>query len=72
MSEASGFVLFGRHFKPSLLHVASKRWQMCCSSFYTSNEVSPESLWEVGSSYCLTSSCYYNNVYSQFKDNFLF
>lgn len=46
MSEASGFVLFGRHFKPSLLHVASKRWQMCCSSFYTSNEVSPESLWE--------------------------
>lgn len=48
-SEDSDFVLLGRLFKPRLLHVAGKRWHMCCSSSFTSvafNEVSPERLWE--------------------------
>ncbi|KAG2697511.1 hypothetical protein I3760_07G110000 [Carya illinoinensis] len=48
-SEGSDFDLFGRHFKPSLPHVACKRWQMCCSSSFSSDafdEVSPERLWE--------------------------
>ncbi|XP_041018216.1 putative GTP diphosphokinase RSH1, chloroplastic isoform X1 [Juglans microcarpa x Juglans regia] len=48
-SEGSDVDLFGRHFKPSLPHVACKRWQMCCSSSFSMgafDEVSPERLWE--------------------------
>ncbi|CAL5433351.1 unnamed protein product [Camellia sinensis] len=48
-TEPSEFVLPGRLLRSSLLHVACRKWQLCCSSSSSStsyDEVSPESLWE--------------------------
>ena len=49
-TDVSEFILLGKLFRSSLLHVGCKRWQLCSSSSVssdTSNEVSPERLWEV-------------------------
>ncbi|XP_022727694.1 putative GTP diphosphokinase RSH1, chloroplastic isoform X2 [Durio zibethinus] len=42
------FLLLGKVFRSSLLHVGCKRWQLCSSSSFSSdsNEVSPERFWE--------------------------
>ncbi|XP_015891988.3 putative GTP diphosphokinase RSH1, chloroplastic [Ziziphus jujuba] len=48
-TDTPDLVLLGKLFRSSLLHVACKRWQLCCSSSFfsdTSDDVSPESLWE--------------------------
>ncbi|KAK8501827.1 hypothetical protein V6N13_046141 [Hibiscus sabdariffa] len=48
-TDVSEFTLLGKLFRSSLLHVGCKKWQLCNSSSLssdTSNEVSPESLWE--------------------------
>ncbi|XP_059625639.1 putative GTP diphosphokinase RSH1, chloroplastic [Cornus florida] len=48
-TEASDFELPGRILKSSLLHVACKKWQLYCSSSFSSDscyEASPEKLWE--------------------------
>ncbi|XVF32814.1 hypothetical protein REPUB_Repub17cG0115000 [Reevesia pubescens] len=48
-TDVSEFVLLGKLFRSSLLHFGCKRWQLYCSSSDssdTSNEVSPERLWE--------------------------
>ncbi|KAK8614943.1 hypothetical protein V6N13_068730 [Hibiscus sabdariffa] len=48
-TNVSKFILLGEPFRSSLLHVDCKRWQLCSSSSSssdTSNEVSPETLWE--------------------------
>lgn len=47
-SELSN-ILPKRFFRSSLLHITCRRWQLCCSSSFSSksfNEVSPEILWE--------------------------
>ncbi|XP_022757941.1 putative GTP diphosphokinase RSH1, chloroplastic isoform X2 [Durio zibethinus] len=48
-TDVSEFVLLGKLFRSSLLHVDCKRWRLYCSSSVssdTSNKVSPEKLWE--------------------------
>ncbi|XP_021279958.1 putative GTP diphosphokinase RSH1, chloroplastic [Herrania umbratica] len=48
-TDVSEFVLLGKLFKSSLLHVGCKRWQLHCSSSVSSegsDDVSPERLWE--------------------------
>lgn len=48
-TEASDLVLLGKLSRSSLLHVACKRWRLCCSPSVSSDvfkEDSPESLWE--------------------------
>ncbi|KAL4310871.1 hypothetical protein GQ457_01G051290 [Hibiscus cannabinus] len=48
-TDVSEFTLLGKLFRSSLLHVGCRKWQLCNSSSLssdTSNEVSPESLWE--------------------------
>ncbi|XP_039035864.1 putative GTP diphosphokinase RSH1, chloroplastic [Hibiscus syriacus] len=48
-TDVSEFILLGGLFRSSFLHVGCKRWQLCNSSSFssdTSNDVSPESLWE--------------------------
>ncbi|KAF3436480.1 hypothetical protein FNV43_RR23572 [Rhamnella rubrinervis] len=47
--ETSEYALLGKLVRSSLLRVASKRWQLCCSSSLASNafdDFSPEMLWE--------------------------
>ncbi|KAK8570253.1 hypothetical protein V6N13_002945 [Hibiscus sabdariffa] len=48
-TDVSEFILLEKIFRSSLLHVGCKRWQLYSSSSVfaeTSNEVSPERLWE--------------------------
>uniref|UniRef100_A0A5B7AKY2 Putative GTP diphosphokinase RSH1, chloroplastic n=1 Tax=Davidia involucrata TaxID=16924 RepID=A0A5B7AKY2_DAVIN len=48
-TEASDFGFPGRLLRSSLFHVACKKWQLCCSSSFSSesyDEVSPEKFWE--------------------------
>ncbi|TXG74574.1 hypothetical protein ES288_1Z032500v1 [Gossypium darwinii] len=48
-TDVSEFILLGKLYRSSVLHVGCKRWQLCSSSSFssdTSNDISPESLWE--------------------------
>ncbi|GMI69449.1 RELA/SPOT homolog 1, RELA-SPOT HOMOLOG 1, RELA/SPOT HOMOLOG 1 [Hibiscus trionum] len=48
-TDVSEFVVLEKFFRSRLLHAGCKRWQLYCSSSVfseTSNEVSPERLWE--------------------------
>ncbi|XP_039048314.1 LOW QUALITY PROTEIN: putative GTP diphosphokinase RSH1, chloroplastic [Hibiscus syriacus] len=48
-TDVSEVTLLGKLFRSTLLHVGCKRWKLCSSSSFssdTSNEVSPEGLWE--------------------------
>ncbi|MBA0679350.1 hypothetical protein Goari_011124 [Gossypium aridum] len=48
-TDVSEFILLGKLYRSSMLHVGCKRWQLCSSSSFssdTSNDISPESLWE--------------------------
>lgn len=48
-TEGSEVISLCRPFRKNLLPATSKRWQLCCSSSFSSNgfyEVTPERLWE--------------------------
>ncbi|TYI13345.1 hypothetical protein ES332_A08G052600v1 [Gossypium tomentosum] len=45
-TDVTEFILLGKLYRSRVLRVGCKKWQLCSSSSDTSNDISPESLWE--------------------------